>query len=296
MEYISAKTILSKQKKPEYWFGVEYNMNLYRGCNGGCIYCDSRSDCYRVERFDEVRAKGNALAVLERELTSKKKQHIVGMGAMSDPYNPYEKELKLTRGALELLCRQRFGATVTTKNALVTRDIDVLQQLNLYAPLCVKLTITTLDDALAKKIEPYSSSTQERFLAIEKLRVAGVYTGILLMPVLPFINDTVENIAGIVRQAGACGASFIYPMFGVTLRDNQQAYYYQKLDELFPGVKQQYFHHYSQQQYEYRSPNASKCWAVFQEECERHGILYRMKDIIAAYQVPMQEGQLNFFE
>ena len=235
MEYIPAKTIVTKTKAPAKWFGIDYNMNIYKGCCHGCIYCDSRSDCYGVEHFDQVRAKEKALEIIRDDLRRKTRSGVVGTGAMSDPYNPFERELELSRHALELCDAFGFGAAIATKSTLLTRDIDVLQSIAEHSPVLIKVTITTAEDELAAKIEPNVSRPTERFKMIEKLSEAGLYTGILLMPVLPFIEDNRENIGEIVRRAQMSGTKFIYPAFGMTLRGNQREWYYRKLNELFPG-------------------------------------------------------------
>lgn len=239
MDYIPAKTIVCTNKGTA-WFGTQYNMNIYKGCCHGCIYCDSRSDCYHVEDFDRVRAKENALAIIRDDLRRKVRTGVIATGAMSDPYNPFEKELELTRHALELINAYEFGVAIDTKSTLVTRDIDILTEIKSHSPVLVKMSITTADDVLCKKIERHVAVTSERFQAIKQLSDNGIYCGVLLMPVLPFINDTKENILGIVRLAKENGAKFVYPDFGVTLRSNQQIYFYERLDELFPGMSEKY--------------------------------------------------------
>ena len=215
-------------------------MNIYKGCCHGCIYCDSRSECYRIDNFDVVRAKKDALALINKELKSKKRTGVIGTGAMSDPYNPFEKEYSLTRGALELINIHGFGVSIATKSDLITRDIDILKKIKSHSPVLVKITITTCDDELCKKIEPNVGVASKRFSAIKELSDNGIFAGILLMPVLPFLEDNEDNISGIVNLAHENGAKFIYPAFGVTLRQNQRDWYYKKLDEKFPGIKQKY--------------------------------------------------------
>ena len=270
-------------------------MNIYKGCCHGCIYCDSRSECYRVENFDEVRAKENALALIERELKSKRKTGVIGTGAMSDPYNPFEKEFKLTRGALELINRYRFGVSIATKSDLISRDIDILKAISVHSPVLIKITITTANDTLCKKIEPNVATSSERFATINKLSGKGIFAGILLMPVLPFIKDTVGNIRNIIKLAHENGAKFIYPAFGVTLRQNQREWYYNKLDELFPSIKQKYITHYGNT-YECHSPKAKELWEIFRNECDRVSILYKMEDIIKAYKEGYEDAQLSIFD
>lgn len=295
MEFIRAKTIISGYDSNNCWFGNNYNMNIYKGCSHGCIYCDSRSDCYHVENFDEVRAKDNALAIIANELKSKRKTGVIGTGAMSDPYNHFEKQFQLTRGALELINRYGFGVSIATKSDLILRDLDILKAISEHSPVLIKITITTVDDTLCRKIEPNVAVSSARFSVLRKLTAEGIYAGILLMPVLPFIEDTAENIGGIVKLAHQNGAKFIYPAFGVTLRQNQRAWYYRKLDELFPSIKEKYIKQY-RVAYECRSPRAKELWDLFRSECEQHAILYKMEEIIQSYRQGYQNSQLSLFE
>jgi len=248
-----------------------------------------------VENFDEVRAKENALALIERELISKRKTGVIGTGAMSDPYNPLEQEFKLTRGALELIDRYRFGVAIATKSDLISRDIDILKAIATHSPVLTKITITTADDALSKKIEPNVATSSYRFATINKLAGSGIFAGILLMPVLPFIEDTVGNIRSIIKLAHENGAKFIYPAFGVTLRQNQRGWFYNKLDELFPSIKEKYITHYGND-YECRSLKATELWEIFQKECDKGSILYKMDDITKAYKQGYEDTQLSMFD
>lgn len=296
MEYVPAKTIVTKVKGND-WFGIDYNMNIYRGCCHGCIYCDSRSDCYHVDDFDKVRAKENALLIVRDDLRRKVKSGMVGTGAMSDPYNPFEKELQLTRHALELVDAFGFGSAIATKSTLMLRDMEILESIKSHSPVLCKVTITTADDKLGKIIEPGAAASSERFAMIEALSSRGIFTGILLMPVLPFLEDSEENVKAIVKQASETGAKFIYAAFGVTLRNNQREWYYDKLEELFPGegLSARYMKTYGNS-YECRSPKAKKLMSLFAAECERYGILYRMKDIIYAYKRGYEVTQLSLFD
>lgn len=295
MEYVPAKTILSGFTENDFWFAENYNMNIYRGCCHGCIYCDSRSECYRVTNFDEVRAKENALALLYRDIKSKRKKGVIGTGAMSDPYNPFEKELELTRGALKLINEFGFGIAIATKSPLVARDIDLLKKIKEHSPVLIKLTVTAWEDELSKKVEPNAAPSSRRFAAIKQLSENGIFTGLLMMPVLPFIEDTEENIKGIIRLAYENGARFIYPAFGVTLRQNQRDWYFEKLDLLFPGIKKKYLKEFGDA-YECKSPNAEYLKAIFKDECTRLGLLYRMKDIVRAYRQGYEDRQLSLLE
>lgn len=293
MEYIPAKTLIGRTKDSS-WFGTSYTMNIYKGCSHGCIYCDSRSDCYCISDFDTVHAKQNALGLIRDELRRKAQTGVIGTGSMSDPYNPFEKKLLLTRHALELIDTYEFGVSIATKSPLMTRDIDLIQSIQSHSPVICKITITTPDDTLAKKIEPYVAPSTKRFEAVKLLSGAGIFTGLLLMPVLPFITDEPDPILELIHLAKANGARFIYPAFGMTLRSGQRNYYYEKLDELFPGTKEQYIKRYGDF-YRCTSPHARKLYTLFANECDKLGILYKMPQIISASKEGHMPRQLSLF-
>lgn len=296
MDYIPAKTLVNPTKDKS-WFGTDYTMNIYKGCMHGCIYCDSRSDCYHVDNFDTVRAKKDALLLIRNELRRKAKPGVICTGAMSDPYNAFEKELCLTRHALELIEAYEFGVAIATKSDLITRDIDILTGIQAKAPVICKVTLTTLDDELAKKIEPHAPLPSKRLKALKALSEAGLFTGILLMPVLPFITDTSENILAIVEAAHKAGVHFIYPSFGVTLRNNQRKYYYDQLDRLFPGLKAKYIKGYGTR-YQCGSPHFKTLYNLFKEACQDYKLLYQMSSIIRRSRQPytLAVKQLSLFD
>ena len=298
MHWIPAKTVISSCRAGSGWFGTDYNMNIYRGCCHGCIYCDSRSECYHVENFDQVCAKENADRLIETELRTKRKQGIIITGAMSDPYNPLEKKYQLTRKALQSMERYGFGVVINTKSDLVLRDIGLLQKISVKSPVLVNLTITTANDTLCRKIEPKVIPSSTRFAALRTLSQAGIMTGVLLMPVLPFLNDSEENILEIVRRAKAAGVSCVYAGeaygFGVTLRQNQRDYFYQQLDCLFPGMKQKYREVFGTR-YFCMANNAEPLWRAFCIECRKLGLHWRMKDIVEAIKRGYTYEQMSLF-
>lgn len=295
MKEIVAKTILAKVKPAdEFWYHHDYNMNLYHGCSHGCIYCDSRSDCYQIENFDEVSLKKNALEILENELQRKRTKGIIGMGAMSDPYNPQEIKQQVTRGALQLIEKYGFSVSIATKSDLVLRDIDILERIAKKGFAHVAITITTADDELQRKIEPRVSSSSKRFLAIKTLREKGIHTGVLMMPVLPFINDTVENVEKMVALAKKSNAEYIYPFFGVTLRNNQRDYFYTQIDSLFPGIKELYIKTYKDK-YVCESNQSKLLYQVIDSLCKKENILTSMKEINTFFKIPMESEQLSLF-
>ena len=290
MEFIKAKTILTKVKYGDQWYGVDYNMNLYRGCPHRCIYCDSRSNCYHIEKFDTVRGKENALYILEQELSRKREKGIVGIGAMSDTYNPLEKQYEETREALKLILKYGFGVSIDTKSDLILRDIDLLKEINSKNNVIIKFTITTPNDRLSKIIEPNVCVSSKRFQAIKTLSDNGIFVGIMMNPVLPLITDKEEDIKLLVKLAYQSGAKFIHTYMGMTLRENQRDYYFEKLDQKFIGLKEKYLKLYGNR-YNCTVPNYKKLYKIFTDECDKYGILYNMSDIIKAYKRDIKDNE-----
>ena len=276
IQYIEAKSILSKLRQKDTWFGISWNMNLYRGCQHGCIYCDTRSECYGINDISNISVKKNALDLLRHELRSKRKNRgTICTGSMNDPYMPVEKELQMTRKALQIIANEKFPIHIITKSSLVERDMDVLQDISkIYA--AVSFSITTADDSLSQKIEPHAPPSSERFRALQRLAEKGIYTGVTLMPILPFINDSKENIANIVKQAKEAGASYILHTFGVTLRKGSRDFFYKSLDEKFPCLKEKYQTLFGER-YECFSPNYKLLTNTFRELCGQYGISVRMQ-------------------
>ncbi len=290
MKFVKTKTILTKVKYGNSWFGIDYNMNLYRGCMHGCIYCDSRSNCYHIENFDIVRGKENALSILEQELSKKKEKGVIGIGAMSDTYNPNELKYEETRKALKLILKYGFGVSIDTKSDLIMRDIDLLKEINAKNNVIIKFTITTPYDKQSKMIEPHVCVSSKRLAAIKTLSQNGIFVGILMNPVLPFITDKEEDIKELVRLAYENGAKFIYTYMGMTLRENQREYYFDKLEEHYLGLKEKYIKYYGNR-YNCTVPNSKRLYKIFTEECDKYGILYNMKDIIAAYKKEIKKSE-----
>lgn len=285
MREIRAKALLARVPGPDPWFGLRYNLNLYRGCQHRCIYCDSRSECYGIEDFDgEVLVKANAIELLRSELPRRRRRGTVGLGSMNDPYMPLERERRLTREALEAIADFRFGVHVITKSDLVLRDVDVLARVSAsYAS--VSFTVTTPDDALAAKVEPGAPRPSSRFRAMRRLADAGIQTGVVLMPVLPFLEDDPASVTTIADQAASAGASYIIPSFGVTLRDRQRAYYYAWLDRLFPGVRRRYERAFGGR-YACGARDPDRLAAALQEACARNSLATRVPP--APEQSPIQ--------
>jgi len=272
MHPLMAKHLLTPVRgSMEDFFYADWNMNLYRGCCHGCIYCDSRSVCYQIDHFDTVRPKENALELLETELSGKRKSGVITMGSMSDAYNPLERDRLLTRHALEIIRRHRFGAAFTTKSALCARDADLLADIARNAPVCARMTVTCADDDLCRKIEPHVSVSTERFKAIRTLADHGVYTGVWLNPLLPFLTDTEENIRRIVRMTADAGGRFVVCFFSMTLRTGSREHYFRALDQHFPGMREKYTRRYGNA-YELVVPDADRLYDAFRDECVRCGL------------------------
>ncbi len=290
MRYIEAKSILSKLRGPDPWFGITYNMNLFRGCQHACIYCDTRSECYGIKDISSVSVKSNALELLRKELYSKRRNKAtIGTGSMNDPYMPIEKELKLTRRALQVIASEKFPVHVITKSDLIVRDKDLLKEISkTYA--AVSITITASDDRLSAIIEPHAPPASDRFNAIKHLADYGIYTGITLMPILPFINDTRENIRSILEKARDAGASYVLPMFGVTLRKGSREYFYDALDRNFPGLKEKYQLSFGDD-YNCLSPDCRELTDTFFNWSAKWGINTHMR----FYHRPVQYKQQSLF-
>jgi len=291
VEEVLAIKLIQSVNGGQSWFGVTHNTNIYRGCHHGCIYCDSRSSCYQIDRFDTVRVKKEAASKIDQELKSKRIKGVLGFGGMNDPYNLYEKTEEITRQALQSVNKYGFGAHIITKSALVTRDIDLFQSIQSHSMMNIGITITTSNDRLQSRIERHVSSSTERFAAIKQLHDAGLFTGILMMPILPFINDTWENILGIIEQAHQAGANYIYPSFGVTLRDNQRQYFFKQIG---PDLTKQYVDAFGEA-YMCTSPQADVLRKQFEQKCEEYQILYKMKDIVEAAHRHVSTKQLQLF-
>lgn len=265
MHFVTAKGLLSAQN----------GMNLYRGCRHGCIYCDSRSACYRMEHpFEDIEVKQNALILLEDALRRKRRPCMIATGSMSDPYTPPEEELRYTRRALELILQYGFGMTLLTKSSLVLQDLDLLQRINSQTKCVVQMTLTTWEESLCRILEPNVSTTTERFAALMKLKEAGIPTVVWLCPILPFLNDTAENINRLLdccEQAGVRG--IVQFGMGVTLRQGNREYFYRQLDRHFPGLKERYIRTYGNA-YVLESPNSRDLLELLHRRCRDAGILH----------------------
>lgn len=239
MHFVSAKSILTTRP---------CGMNIYRGCSHGCVYCDSRSKCYHFTHgFEDMEVKQNAPELLEEALRKKRKRCVIGTGSMCDPYIPIEKELCLTRRCLEIIDRYSFGAAVLTKSDLVLRDLDLLSSINKKAKAVVQMTLTTADDNLCKILEPGVCPTSRRVQVLRECKERGVPTVVWLSPLLPFINDTEENIDAIFGFCAEAGVKAILCFgIGLTLREGNREYFYAALeraalrDSRFAGMKERY--------------------------------------------------------
>ena len=265
MHEIRAKSILSSGN----------GINIYRGCTHGCIYCDSRSACYQMDHaFEDVAVKVNAPELLEDALRRRRRRCMIGTGSMCDPYLPLERETRLTRRCLEVIDRQGFGVSLLTKSDLVLRDLDLLRRINQTAKAVVCTTFTTFDEDLCRVLEPRVCTTRRRFETLKACREAGVRTGVWLCPILPFLNDTEENLRGLLEYCFAAGVEAIVNFgMGVTLREGDREYFYAQLDRHFPGMKERYIRAFGNR-YECLSPNAPRLERIFREESRKRGVLW----------------------
>ena len=291
MHFVDAKGILTGS-------GGRYGMNIYRGCSHGCIYCDSRSRCYRFTHpFEDIEVKQNAPELLEAALKSKKRRCMIGTGAMSDPYMHCEEELRLTRKCLEIIRQYGFGAAIQTKSDRILRDIDLLDAINRTAKCVVQMTLTTYDDDLCRILEPNVCNTRRRIEVLEEMQKRGIPTVVWMTPILPFINDTEENITSILNECVRVGVKGIIDFgMGLTLREGDREYFYAALDRHFPGMKQQYIRRYGNA-YVLPSPKDRELMEIFQRRCRENDILSDPEACFAYIdELPDPYPQMSIFE
>lgn len=289
MHYTQAKGILSSHN----------GMNIFRGCTHGCIYCDSRSKCYQINHdFEDIEVKQNAPELLELALRKKRAKCMIGTGAMSDPYIHQELELRHTRRCLDIIDRYGFGVAIQTKSNRILRDLDLLKSINENAKCVVQMTLTTYDEKLCKILEPNVSTTKERVETLKIMRDNGIPTVVWLCPILPYINDTEENLRGILDYCFEIGVVGILNFgFGLTLREGNREYFYSQLDKHFPGLRQKYHKRYG---YSYDIPcdNHKELMAIFNQECKLHGVMHSRSDIfsyMSTFPTKQQPEQLSLF-
>ncbi|MCR5685480.1 MAG: radical SAM protein [Lachnospiraceae bacterium] len=291
MHFVDAKGILTGS-------GGYCGMNIYRGCTHGCIYCDSRSKCYQfIHPFEDIEVKRNAPELLEKSLRSKRKKCMIGTGAMSDPYMHCEEELGLTRKCLEIIRDNEFGVVIQTKSDRILRDLDLLDEINRGAKCVVQMTLTTYDDDLCSILEPNVCNTKRRIEVLDIMKERGIPTVVWLTPILPFINDTEENITAILNECVRTGVKGIIDFgMGLTLREGDREYYYAALDKYFPGMKERYIKRYGNA-YELPSPNAKELVKLFQSVCRDNGIMSSPDDCFKYMQeLPDKYPQMSLFE
>ena len=291
MHFVDAKGILTGKNG-------YYGMNIYRGCSHGCIYCDSRSKCYQFTHpFEDIEVKQNAPQLLEKALKTKRKKCMIGTGSMSDPYMHCEEDLRLTRRCLEIIHRYGFGAAIQTKSDRILRDIDLVDEINQSAKCVVQITLTTYDDDLCHILEPNVCNTGRRIEVLEKMQERGIPTIVWLTPVLPFINDTEENITSIMNECVRTGVKGIIDFgMGLTLREGNREYYYAALDKHFPGLKQRYIRTYGNA-YELPSPNAKKLTDIYKSICRENGMMSTPDECFRYMgELPERQSQISLFD
>lgn len=288
MHFVNSKTILSSHN----------GMNIYRGCTHGCIYCDSRSKCYHTpEPFEDIEVKQNAPELLEAALKKKRKKCMIGTGAMCDPYMHCEKKLELTKKCLEIIERYGFGVTVHTKSDLVLRDLELFTDINKKSKAVLQMTLTTADDELCCKIEPNVCTTSRRVEVLKIFRQAGIPCVVWLSPFLPGINNTRENFMSLLKMCEEAGVKGIINFaIGLTLREGNREYFYQKLDESFPGLKERYISHYGNS-YSIMSSNNNELMNLFHDFCSQRKILHTIDECfsyLSDFPVKTDDQQLEF--
>ena len=291
MHFVDAKGILTGS-------GGHCGMNIYRGCTHGCIYCDSRCRCYQFTHpFEDIEVKWNAPELLENALRSKRQKCVIGTGSMSDPYMHCEEKLHLTRRCLEIILRYGFGAAIQTKSDRILQDIDLLDEINRSAKCVVQVTLTTYDDDLCRILEPNVCCTKRRIEVLEKMQERGIPTVVWLTPILPFINDTEENVTAILNECVRTGVKGVIDFgMGLTLREGDREYYYAALDRHFPGLKERYIREYGNA-YELPSPRAEELMRVFQKICRDNGILSSPDECFGfMYKLPEKSKQMSIFD
>lgn len=288
MHFVNAKGILSAGN----------GMNIYRGCTHGCIYCDSRSLCYGMKHeFEDIEVKQNAPILLEEALRRKRKKCMIGTGAMCDPYMHCEEKLILTRRCIEVIDRYGYGLAIQTKSDRILRDLDILKSINEKAKCVVQVTLTTYDEFLCRIIEPAVCTTARRFEVLRLMKEHGIPTVVWLTPLLPFINDTEENLRGILDLCVRAGVKGIICFgMGVTLREGDREYYYTALERHFSGVKRKYIERFGNS-YECPSDNHDKLMKIFRDTCRENEIMCDIEKIFAYMRTfPDKEyGQINIF-
>ena len=291
MHFVDAKGLLTGSRG-------HYGMNIYRGCSHGCIYCDSRSKCYQFTHpFEDIEVKQNAPELLEAALMSKRKKCMIGTGSMSDPYMHCEEKLRLTRKCLEIILRYGFGATMITKSDRVLQDIDLLDAINRKTKCVVQMTLTTFDDDLCRIVEPNVCNTKRRIEVLMEMKKRGIPTVVWLTPILPYINDTEENINAILDACIEADVKGIICFdMGLTLREGDREYYYAALDRYFPGLKQKYMREYGNS-YMLPSPNDRELMELFRNKCSEHGIMYKPDECFSYLnEFPVKDEQLSLFD
>ena len=291
MHFVDAKGILTGS-------GGHPGMNIYRGCSHGCIYCDSRSKCYQfTHAFEDIEVKQNAPELLEQALRSKRKKCMIGTGAMSDPYMHCEEQLCLTRKCLEVIYRHGFGVAIQTKSDRILRDIDLLDEINRESKCVVQITLTTYDDDLCSILEPNVCNTKRRIEVLEKMQEREIPTIVWLTPILPFINDTEENVIAILRECARTNVRGIIDFgMGLTLREGDREYYYAALDKHFPGLKMKYIQRYGNS-YELPSPNSRQLLKLLRNFCKEHNMMSAPEECFNyMYEFPDKYPQMSIFD
>lgn len=293
IEQSFGRQVIHPAKSPTRWFGIDFHANLYWGCPHGCLFCDLVADCRPGEDFSKITHRPDVLEILSRELAGKPKDAVISFGSAADPYNPAEAEEKLMRRALEMVDAAGLGAAVTTKGDLILRDLDLLKRIAAHSPLVVIFPISTYSDAVCRKLEPEAPKPSERFRTLGKLAAEGILCGVKMIPVIPFLNDTEDNVRDIIRSSRNAGARFVYPSFGIQFREGQREHFMMMIEKEFPGLRNVFMDTYGLRSacVSLQAPKLKKTFVI---ECKKQKMLYGMKEIVQLIR-PDKNVQLKLF-
>jgi len=244
INYKEVKSILNKHKKRDSWFLNDYSINPYEGCGFNCIYCYVHGSKYSENLAEKIVIKKDAGAILDKQLSNRAKKNqygIIAVGSATDAYMQVEEEIGLTKELLQVILKHRFSVFISTKSTLIKRDFDLLKQIDETAILpddlqqtlkrgvIISFSISTLDECLAKQLEPGAPSPVERLETLKQCSENGFLCGLNSMPLLPFISDTDEELEKIIAGAKEYGANYILTsgmtLFGNDERDSKQLYF-----------------------------------------------------------------------
>ncbi len=236
------KSILNKRKFIDSWFWDRYGINPYNGCQFGCIYCDARSAKYHQPTDFENRiiVKNNVAAMLDKRISNARTflPDVVGFSGTTDPYQPAEKKYGNTKACLEVLLKHKYPVHIVTKSTLVLRDLELLNEIGKQNWCSVSVTITSTKKDVANFLETLAPEPSKRFDAIKTIKgkYKNIQAGVLLIPVVPYLTDSDDDLTDLVKQSKENGADYLLFGGGMTMRDLQGKWYLQHLANRFPEL------------------------------------------------------------